>query len=150
MEAYHAKIQVKIYRVAQLMLRREQVFFKAFEITQKQFNIMRILRGTYPNSLSLKEVGARMIDTSSDITRLTNRLIKKELITVAPNQRDKRYKDAALTKTGLSLLTEIDKVVLEEMKTGTEHLTKADCRLLSDLLDKIANDNSLTDNVIVR
>lgn len=150
MEEYHVILQVKIYRVTQLMLRREQDFFKEFGITQKQFNILRILRGIYPNSLSLKEVGERMIDLSSDVTRLTKRLIKKELIEVSANKIDKRYKDASLTKPGLSLLTQIDRVALKKIKTGIQHLTKTECDTLSILLDKIAGDVTLTDNVIVR
>ncbi len=146
----HLKLQVKIYRVSQLMLRREQDFFKEFGITQKQFNILRILRGVYPSSLSLKEVGERMIDPSSDVTRLTNRLIKKELIEISVNKNDKRFKDASLTKSGLSLLAQIDKVALKKVKTGIEHLTNSECNTLSILLDKIANEDLLTNNVIIR
>lgn len=150
MKAYHAKTQVKIYRITQLMLSREQAFFKDFGITQKQFNILRILRGTYPNSLALKDVGERMIDKSSDITRLTNRLVKKELITVYPNKIDKRYRDASLTKAGSNLLAQIDKIALEQMKTGIAQLTETECNILSNLLDKIAGEDTMTDNVIVR
>lgn len=150
MKDYHAKLQVKIYRVTQLMLRREQSFFEEFGITQKQFNILRILRGVYPNSLSLKEVSERMIDRSSDITRLTGRLLKKKLIEVGANKIDKRYKDASLTKAGLSLLGQIDKIALKEMKTGIQNLSKTECEALSILLDKVADDKNLTDNVIVK
>ncbi len=149
MEEYHAILQVKMYRITQLMLKREQDFFKEFGITQKQFNLMRILRGAYPNSLSLKEVSHRLIDLSSDITRLTKRLMKKELIEVSPNETDKRYKDAILTKSGITLLNQIDKVALQNMKTGIQYLTKTECDSLSILLDKIAGDESLTNNVIV-
>ena len=150
MEKYHAILQVKVYRVAQLMLKREEVFFKNFNLTQKQFNILRILRGVYPNSISLKEVGERMIDSASDVTRLTARLIKKELIIVSTNKVDKRYKDAALTKSGMSLLNQIDGVALEKMKTGIQHLTETECNTLSELLDKITSDDPLANNVKVR
>ncbi len=111
---------------------------------------MRILRGIYPNSLSLKEIGERMIDPSSDVTRLTNRLIKKELIETSPNKHDKRFKDASLTKPGLSLLAKIDKIAVVQMKTGIECLSEAECKTLSTLLDKIAKDDLLPNNVIVR
>ena len=150
MQNYHAILQVKMYRVTQLMLRREQDFFEEFRITQKQFNILRILRGVYPNSLSLKEVSERMIDHSSDMTRLTKRLMKKKLVEVGVNKIDKRYKDASLTKVGLSLLGQIDKIALEKMKTGIQNLTKAECETLSILLDKIADDEKLTNTVIVK
>ncbi len=150
MEKYHAILQVKIYQVAQLMLKREQHFFKDFGITQKQFNILRILRGTYPNSISLKEVSARMIDSSSDITRLASRLIKKELIMVSTNKADKRYKDASLSKSGMNLLTQIDKMALEKMKTGIQHLSEPECKTMNTLLDKITGDEQLTNSIIVR
>ena len=150
MNEYHAIIQVKMYRVTQLMLSREQDFFENFGITQKQFNILRILRGGYPNSLSLKEVSERMIDRSSDITRLTKRLMKKKLIEVDVNKIDKRYKDASLTHVGLSLLRQIDKIALEKMKTGIQNLTKTECETLSILLDKIIGDEKMYNTVIVK
>jgi DNA-binding MarR family transcriptional regulator len=143
MEKYHASLQVKVYSVAHLMLRREQDFFKVYDITQKQFNILRILRGVYPNSASLKEVGERMIAPSSDITRLTSRLVKKELIEISVNNIDKRYKNASITKQGMSLLAQIDVVAFKNMKTGIQHLTKEECDTLSKLLDKIADDDTL-------
>lgn len=150
MNDYHAILQVKMYRVTQLMLSREQAFFEGFGITQKQFNILRILRAGYPNSLSLKEVSERMIDRSSDITRLSKRLIKKHLIEVDTNKFDKRYKDAHLTQEGLSLLRQIDKIVFEKMQTGIQNLTKTECETLSVLLDKIIDDEKMDNTVIVK
>ncbi len=150
MKTFHAPTQVKLYRTANLMLRREQGFFKEFGITQKQFNIMRILRGVYPSSIALKEVSERMIEPSSDTTRLTNRLVKKELIQISTNPLDKRYRDASVTKAGMALLAKIDVVALEEMKTGIQHLSLEECGQLSALLDKIAGEDDLPDTVVVQ
>lgn len=150
MQKYHAILQVKIYRTSNLMIRREQDFFKDFGITQKQFNILRILRGVYPNSIAMKEVSERMIDTSSDITRLASRLIKKELMQLSTNQVDRRYKDAIITKSGMALLAKIDSIALSKMKTGIQNLTEEECDILSGLLDKIAGDQEISNTVIVR
>ena len=150
MERHHAILQVKVYRVANLMINREQAFFKQFEITQKQFNMLRILRGVYPNNISMKDLKERMIDKSSDLTRLANRLIKKELISLTTNQIDKRYRDAAITKAGMNLLAQIDQVALKEMKTGIEHLNEQECQQLSKLLDKIAGSDEIKNDVIVK
>lgn len=150
MNTFHVNTQVKLYRVANLMLGREQDFFKAFEITQKQFNILRILRGVYPASIALKTISERMIERSSDVTRLTSRLVKKGLIQVSTNSLDKRYRDASITKTGMHLLAQIDAVALERMKTGIQHLSREECHQLSTLLDKIAGEEEISDTVIVK
>ena len=149
MKFFHAQTQVKLYRVTNLMLSREQSFFKTFELTQKQFNILRILRGVYPNPIALKEISERMIEPSSDVTRLTTRLVKKELIQISVNALDKRYRDASITKAGMSLLTQIDAVALEQMNTGIQHLTQDECTQLASLLDKIVG-KELSETVVVK
>jgi DNA-binding MarR family transcriptional regulator len=113
---------------------KQQHFLKPFGITSQQFNILRILRGQHPKSISGSVIKSRMLDQNSDVSRLLDRLELKKLITknVCPN--DKRAVDVSITEEGLGLLSNIDKQ--EKAMEGLLHLTDEEANQLSDLLDK--------------
>ena len=52
--------------------------FEPFDITQQQFNILRILRGA-GQPLSTLQIRQRMLDKMSDTSRIVDRLVKKGL-----------------------------------------------------------------------
>jgi DNA-binding MarR family transcriptional regulator len=101
----------------------------------QQFNILRILRGQNPNSISVAEIKLRMLDRNSDVSRLLDRLIEKELVTKTQCESDKRASDVMITSSGLKLLAKID-VRLDEIDSKVLNLTAKEAIQLSDLLDK--------------
>ncbi len=131
---YH-KAALNLIYTANWLQNKQQVFFKPFGITPSQYNILRILRGQFPNKISGVEIKSRMLDKNSDIPRLLDRLLKKKLITKTPCPNDKRAADILITTGGLNVLSKIDKLI-----DGTEkvniHLTKEEATQLSNLLDK--------------
>lgn len=112
---------------------RQQEFFKRFGITGQQFNILRILKGQFPRSISGTEIKARMLDRNSDISRLLDRLAGKNLITRNTCPSDKRALDVLITEAGIELLKQIGKTQKHE---GVLSLTEDEAIALSDLLDK--------------
>lgn len=109
-------------------------FLKSFGITAQQFNILRILKGQHPKSISGKEIKSRMLDRNSDVSRLLDRLHLKKLIVrnICPN--DKRAADVSIADQGLDLLATIDKQ--SKAMQCTLHLNDEEANQLSDLLDK--------------
>lgn len=112
---------------------RQQEFFKSFGITGQQFNILRILKGQFPKSISGTEIKARMLDRNSDISRLLDRLAGKRLITKNTCPNDKRASDVLITEEGLDLLKQINKT---QKQDAVLSLTEEEAIALSDLLDK--------------
>jgi DNA-binding MarR family transcriptional regulator len=114
---------------------KQQEFFKPYGITASQFNILRILRGQHPNKISGVEIKSRMLDRNSDIPRLLDRLVKKNLIlkTVCPS--DKRAADVTITEQGLDILSKIDQFI-DQTEAIQIKLSLEEANLLSDLLDK--------------
>src|SRR5688572_23634892 len=53
---------------------------KAYDITPEQFNVLRILRGTHPEPMMLADITCRMIDKSSNATRLVEKLRQKNFL----------------------------------------------------------------------
>lgn len=111
-------------------------FFKEHNLTTQQFNVLRILRGQYPNAVSVNLIKERMLDRMSDASRLVDRLLAKDLVErkVCPN--DRRKADVVITKKALQLLAKLDnelKAVYDKFKT----LSDSEAGELNRLLDKL-------------
>jgi DNA-binding MarR family transcriptional regulator len=76
-----------------------------------------------------------MLDRNSDISRLLDRMLRKDLIEKHLRPEDKRAMDIVITASGLALLKEIDKV-LSATERGIFSLSEPEAARLSDLLDK--------------
>jgi DNA-binding MarR family transcriptional regulator len=131
----HHKVAVNILYTAAWLEDRNKNFFKEYEITNQQFNILRILRGQLPNKISGAEIKNRMLDKNSDVSRLLDRLVLKKLVTKNQCPKDKRAVDVLITEPGLALLKKIDGK-MDENDLAVFHLTKTEATQLSDLLDK--------------
>ncbi|MEJ0032082.1 MAG: MarR family transcriptional regulator [Bacteroidota bacterium] len=104
----YQKVAVSILFTSNWLMGRQQDFFKPFGITTQQFNILRILRGQHPNAISGVEIKSRMLDRNSDISRLLDRLLKKDLISKSQSENDKRAANVSITPKGLDMLHTID------------------------------------------
>lgn len=111
-------------------------FLHPFDITPKQFNILRILRGQKGNGLTILEVRERMIDRMSDASRLIDRLSKKQLVFKCACSLDKRANRVCITQKGLELLSQIDDKLGEHKKSFGE-LTEQEAKTLNQLLIKM-------------
>ena len=110
-------------------------FFRQYDITFQQYNILRILRNKYPNAVSSSTLRKLMLDKMSDVSRLTNRLRAKDLLSVTANAVDMRLVNINISEKGLRLLQEIDQQ-LHVLDSLLQDLTEAEVMQLNHLLDK--------------
>ena len=129
----HQKAVVNLIFTSNWLQTKQNYFFKAFGITGQQFNILRILKGQYPKSISGTDIKARMLDRNSDVSRLLDRLVAKKLITKTTCPNDKRASDVSITDEGLTLLAEINKTRKQDRVLS---LSDEEASMLSNLLDK--------------
>jgi DNA-binding MarR family transcriptional regulator len=129
----HQKAVVNLIYTSNWLQSKQQEFFKTFGITGQQFNILRILKGQFPKSISGTEIKSRMLDRNSDVSRLLDRLAAKNLITKKTCPNDKRASDVLITSEGIALLNELNKVPNQDRVLS---LSEDEARKLSDLLDK--------------
>ena len=110
---------------------------KPFGLSGQQFNILRILRGQYPEPASVKLLTARMIDKMSNASRLVDKLLEKELVvrTTCPN--DRRSVDVVLTEKGLEVLAAASTAVEATHHPLNGPLTDDEAQTLNRLLDKM-------------
>ena len=107
-----------------------------YGISPEQFNILRILRGQHPNPASAKLVMERMIDKSSNVSRLVEKLRTKGMVTRTACDQDRRAVDLTITTRGLAVLALLDKEIKSKPMSLSEHLTHAEAKRLNTLLDR--------------
>lgn len=83
------------------------LLLEPFGITQSQYNILRILRGVYPEGHSRNDILVRLIDRSPDVTRMIDKLVKMELVERDSSSNDRRLSIAKITEKGLALVNAI-------------------------------------------
>lgn len=108
---------------------------KAEDLSSTQYNVLRILRGA-PEGLTCGEIANRMVTRDPDITRLLDRLEKRNL---AGRQRDTQDRRVVLTKiqpAGLELLARLDEPVREAHYRLLGHLGPARQEALRALLEE--------------
>lgn len=79
-----------------------------YSLTYQQFNILRILKGQYPQETQLNLLKNRMLHQQSDVSRLIDRLVAMELVEKKPNSLNKRKLAIKLGMKGLDLIHQID------------------------------------------
>lgn len=110
---------------------------KPFDISEQQFNVLRILRGQKGKPVTLAEIQEHMISRMSNTTRLIDKLIKKECVERVVNTKNKRKVDITITATGLDLLNKTDTIMFEVESNIVSNLSENEKRELIRLLGKI-------------
>ena len=102
---------LNLMRTADCLIRSMQRATRPWGITSTQYNVLRILRGAYPEGLTCSAIGDRMITADPDITRLLARLKTSKLVRQQRDKRDRRVVWTHISSTGLELLAEMDPLV---------------------------------------
>lgn len=110
---------------------------KPFNISPQQFNILRILRGAYPKPCSIRELTERMLDKSSNASRLVEKLIAKNLVVKTISEIDNRKANVAITENGLNFLRAASDAVENKIQATFQNLTFEEAAALSAILDKL-------------
>ena len=126
---------VNLFFTSKFVENKLQKSHKQYGVTMKQYNILRILKGA-GKAISTQVIRERMIDRMSDISRIVDRMIDKNLLSKCVNANDKRLVDIVLTDHGKQLLEDIgESGGIDEMILG--NMTEQEAKTLNKLLDKI-------------
>ena len=133
-DAYH-KMVVNVMFTARFIELKFERIFKKHGLTSQQYNVLRILRGQYPKPICAGDVLSRMLDHSSNITRLMEKLLQKGLVERKINELNRRMHDISITPNGLAVLEKIapdfNEVMIDYRKIAPEQ-----AEIVSDLLDQ--------------
>ncbi len=112
-------------------------FLSPYELTPKQYNILRILNERCPQSLSIQEIRDMLADRMSDASRLVDRLAKKQLIDKFPSDQDRRSNRARITRAGKELLEAVERGKESLDLEISDRLSEQDIEQLNNLLDRL-------------
>jgi DNA-binding MarR family transcriptional regulator len=117
---------------------RQAAAFRPYGITLPQFNVLRILRGQHPKPATVALLIERMLDKTSNASRIVDKLEEKKFVTRTVCPGNRRAVDIRITEAGLQLLRQIDDSGhLLANQTGMSGLSESELEQLNYLLDKI-------------
>jgi DNA-binding MarR family transcriptional regulator len=109
---------------------------KPFGLSPQQYNVLRILKGNHPKSYCNQEITSRMLDKSSNATRIVDKLVEKKLVSRTEDSADRRLVNINITDTGIKLLKEIDKMLAEHERT-MKPFNEEKAKLMNEWLDEL-------------
>ncbi|HEY1032632.1 MAG TPA: MarR family transcriptional regulator [Flavipsychrobacter sp.] len=113
---------------------------KPYDISEPQYNVLRILRGQQGKPINMFAVQSRMLQRMSNVSRLVDKLVEKGLVQRTQTKENRRMVDLTITEKGLALLTELDPVIGDYMHNIARNLKKDEARTLSEWLDILRNE----------
>lgn len=135
-------IFVAILRAADSLSQQPDQIIRGAGLTSAQYNVLRILRGAEPEGLPCNVIGERMISRDPDMTRMLDRMEKRDLITRQRQKDDRRVIKTRVTEEGLKLLKKLDTPVREAHKEQFRHIGSARLKILSELLEELGKRES--------
>lgn len=111
--------------------------FKNYDISNQQFNVLRILRGQKGKAITVKDIESRMLDKSSNVSRLIDKLLKKSYVKRMACCGDRRRVDIYISEKGLDFLASLDDQVTQIEQKYVELIDENHAKLMNELLDKL-------------
>lgn len=131
------KMLVNMSYSAAMVNKHFELILDTYLITPPQYNLLAILRGTYPKPCTVRELKDMIIDRDSDVSRMVLRLQASGLVDSKIRKNDKRALDVIISKKGLDLLKEIDEKESEAMFNPFMQISEAEAKQLNELLQKV-------------
>lgn len=110
--------------------------FRSHKISAQQFNVLRILKGQFPNPCSLILIRERMLDKESNASRLIDKLENSGLIKRVQCPNDRRQVEITITDQGQHLLEQVNPEI-EKLNSAMNNLNEEEAKVLNNLLDKL-------------
>ena len=131
-----AKLFVALARLSDRLAQDADLLIKSYGLTGTQYNVLRILRGAGADGLPCKGIGNRMISRDPDMTRLLDRMEKRQLITRERQSEDRRVIKTRITPAGLEVLKKLDGPVDELHKKQFRHLPASKLKALAEAIEE--------------
>ncbi|QJW88734.1 MarR family transcriptional regulator [Spirosoma taeanense] len=133
----YQRVMVNLMFTSNWLVDSQSQVMKPFGLTLQQYNVLRILRGQYPNPVKVSDITERMLDKMSNASRLVDKLVAKKHVLRTECPSDRRAVDVVITEPGLTLLKKIDVHLNEWDEIMRSKLSEEEAVSLSQLLDRL-------------
>lgn len=134
-ESPHQEAVLNVLRTNDQFQNKFGRLFRHYGLTSSQYNVLKILRGE-AQPMPCLEIASRMVQVVPAITGLIDRLETQALVLRDRCIEDRRVVYITLTDKARKLLAQIDEPVMNLHRELVGHLTQAELRELSRLLEK--------------
>lgn len=110
---------------------------KIYGISEPQYNVLRVLYEAKGKPLDVQTVQRQMVQQSSNVTRIVDKLEKKGLVNRELCPTNRRKMDLTITETGKIELEKMDKEVVQLSLDIIEDLSDQEVTTLTHLLGKL-------------
>lgn len=136
----HHKLMINLLFTSSWLQRMQLSLMRPYDLTPPQYNILRILRGAKGELLNLGEITSRMIDRSSNTSRLIDKLVIKKWVSRKTCPDDRRQSEICITKEGLKVLEQLDKPI-DSITEQFHFLPVKETKEVNQFLDQLRNQN---------
>ena len=131
---------LQVLRTASALLAGLTSLLREHDLSQPQYNVLRILRGAGEAGLPSGEVGVRMVGRDPDVTRVLDRMEPRGLVARTRGTSDRRVVTVRLTPAGRALVDALDAPVAAMHARQLGHLSVDELRALSAMLERARNE----------
>ena len=130
------KATLNILYIAYWLKQNLSAALKADGLTIEQHNVLRILKGSHPTELCVKDIASRILEKNSNVPRIIDRLVAKKLVKRATSKEDKRETLISLTEKGTATIEHARKIV-DQITKEIVMIGEDEAKTLNILIDKL-------------
>ena len=128
---------LNVLRTSGVMTQLLTDLLKPSGLSPTQYNVLRILRGALGKGVCCREIGERLITRDPDVTRLIDRLEKRNLLLRTRDKEDRRFVTIQLTPGGLELVNQLDEPIEKWNRKLMRNISRGDTKVLIELLEQL-------------
>jgi DNA-binding MarR family transcriptional regulator len=128
---------LSLWRTYDRLRALEDEFFRPYDLTPQQYNVLRLLKAQHPGLLPTLDVANRLVSRAPDITRMLDKLEQRGLVSRVRSESDRRTVLVGITPAGVQLLAEMHEPLRACHEQQLGHLPPEAVRQLIELLRQV-------------
>ncbi|MBO6515781.1 MAG: MarR family transcriptional regulator [Bacteroidia bacterium] len=111
--------------------------------TEPQYNVLRILAGAKGKPMAVQDIGRRMVQRSSNVTRIIDKLVASGYVERKECEQNRRKMDILITSSGKKYLKSLDVLVQDFHADFVKNLSEDEAEKLNRLINKLFNNEHI-------
>ncbi len=135
-----------LWRTYDRLRELEDALFAGWDITNQQYNVLRLLEAAHPKAISTQDVLKRLVSRAPDATRVLDKLAERLWIRRERSPDDRRAYLLGITEAGLAALSEMAEPLRACHKSQLGHLSAVQLKELASLLQVARQPHEVNDS----
>ena len=145
-DSVEQEVYLGLWRTYDRLRELEDALFAEWDITNQQYNVLRLLEATHPNAISTQDVLKRLVSRAPDATRVLDKLAARKWIRRERSPDDRRAYLLGISAAGIAVLAEVAEPLRSCHKAQLGHLTGSQLKELAALLQVARGPHELEDS----